>query len=403
MAKQKEARERLLEEGKKKLTEWEISLQALKEGTPSLAALEQQVGQDAAADLALIALLGDYPSPEAARVLLSLEDKTRDKTLRREIHRSLYKLSQRGVEVERPPPQTPAPILTPVEPEGYLSPFDGRGDRLIWLVKPRVGGRLHYLAAVVNEPEGMRDVDAVTSTRKALRQVRRKLEDQHHIVMVETDWRYCDFLMHEGYERAQAQKREVASYPALRSHLVSSSPSGGEPPIYRHLNPVAIETDTALGDNSARLLEEQELQGWFLGEEQARRYVEQIAEAQESSLVLNRYQQQDRVLGIINRAVEEVFSDEGAAVYARRLEETAFYLFTTGRETQAKRALATALALKKGARGGRGIPFCEELVRRSIALYYGEEQAKEKEQASSLIMKPQEFAALMQARRRQPS
>jgi len=405
MAKQKEARERLLEEGKKRLTEWEISLPALKEGRLSLAAVEERVGQDAAADLALVTLLGDYPSPETARLLLSLEavprqDRTQDKTLRREIHRSLYKLSQKGVVVERPQPQVAAPVLTPVEPEGYISPFDGYGNRLIWLVKPRVGGGLHYLSAVVNEPEGMRDVDTVIISRKMLRQMRKELEDQHHVVMIEADWRHCDFLIYEGYERAQAQEREVASYPALRSHLVSSSPSGGEPPIYRHLDPMVIEADTTLVDDSACLLEEQETESWLVGEEQARQYVKQITEARESSLVLNRYQQEDRMLDIINRAVEEIFSNEGAAIYARRLEETAFYFFATGREALAKRALATALALKRSERGGRGIPFCNEMVRRSMALYYNEEETKEKEQSSGLIMKPQEFAARMQAQRR---
>jgi hypothetical protein len=403
MAKQrKEERERLLEEGKKKLAEWEVSLEALREGRLSLAAVEERIGQDRAADLALVALLGDYPSPEATRILLSLEDKTQDKLRRREIHRSLYRLSQKGVVVERPQPQAPAPILIPIEPEGYLSPFDGRGDRLIWLVKPRVGGGLHYLSAIVNEPEGMRDIDAVTITRKVLRQMRRQVEDRYRMVMIEADWRYCDFLMHEGYERARVQEREVVSYPALRSHLVSSSPSVSEPPIYRHLDPAAVEADTALVEDSAQLLKEQELEGWFLDEEQARRYVEQMTEARESPLVLNRYQQQGRVRDIINKAVEETFSDGGAAVYARRLEETAFYLFATGRQAQARRALAAALALKRSERGGKGIPFCEELVRRSLALYYGEEEAREKEQASGLIMKPQEFATLMQARRRQP-
>ena len=148
-----------------------------------------------------------------------------------------------------------------------------------------MGGGLHYLSAIVNEPEGVRDMDTITITRKALRQMRRDIENQHHIVMVETDWRYCDFLIHEGYERAQAQKREVASYPALRSHLISSPPADGEPPIYHHLDPVAIAADTTLVDDSAHLLEEQELQGWLLSEEQIKRYVEQITEAQESPLV----------------------------------------------------------------------------------------------------------------------
>jgi ABC-type uncharacterized transport system substrate-binding protein len=67
MAKQKEARERLLEEGKKKLAEWGISLQALKEEKLSLTVLEERLGQDTATDLALVVLLGDHPSLETAR------------------------------------------------------------------------------------------------------------------------------------------------------------------------------------------------------------------------------------------------------------------------------------------------------------------------------------------------
>jgi len=63
--------------------------------------------------------------------------------------------------------------------------------------------------------------------------------------------------------------------------------------------------------------------------------------------------------------------------------------------------MAVALALKRSERGGKGIPFCEELVRQSIALHYQEERQKEQEETpGSLIMKPAEFAARMQAAQR---
>src|SRR4051812_20850905 len=205
MAKKDTARAPQLLEGKKTLEQWGITLPRVQDHSLTLAEIEARVGQDPAADVALAALLGDYPAPEAAQMLVAWENKTDNKSLRQEIHRSLYKLSQKGVQVERPVQAPVRPILAPVEPEGHLSTMDGHGDRLVWLIKPKVGGGLHYLSALVNEPEGMRYVEGAEITRKGFRLMRQDLSDRHQITMLEVPWRYCDALMYEGYERAQAR------------------------------------------------------------------------------------------------------------------------------------------------------------------------------------------------------
>ncbi len=144
MAKKDTARESQLAEGKKLLEQWGLSLAGLQAQSVNIGTLTERVGQDPAADLALAAMLGDYPTQEAAQALASWEDKTTDKNARREIHRSLYKLSQKGIEPERAVEQALSrPILAPIEPEGYVSPIDGRGDRLVWLLKLKQGGGLH--------------------------------------------------------------------------------------------------------------------------------------------------------------------------------------------------------------------------------------------------------------------
>lgn len=402
MAKKDAARDPRLIEGKKVLDEWGVSLARLQDQSLTVADLSERQGHNPAADLALIALLGDYPVPEAAQALVAWETKTSDKNLRREIHRSLYKLAQKGIQADRPVQEPVRSIFAPVEPEGYLSTMDGRGDRLVWLVKPRAGGGLHYLSALVNEPEGMRYVDAAEATRKAMRMMRDDLSTKHQITMIETDWRYCDFLMHEGYERAIARNgKAVESYPALRSHLLSTpvQPVGIPLPAGLHLNTIA--TDENLLATSVQLFEEPELQRWLLDHEQAHHYTDQIAQAQESTLVLNRHQQQDRVQTVIDKAIIEVFAEENGRSYARRLEESALHFAATKRIEAAKRALAVSLALKRSEHGGKGIPFCEELVRQSIAMHYQEERQKEQEESQgSLIMKPAQFAARMQEARR---
>ena len=402
MAKKDTARDPRLAEGKKTLAQWGITLAQLQDHSLAVAEIAGRIGLDPTADVALAALLGDYPTQEAAQVLIGWENQTSDKSLRREIHRSLYKLSQKGVRAERPAQEQARPLLTPIEPEGYLSSMDGHGDRLVWLVKPRIGGGLHYLSALVNEPEGMRYVEGAEVTRKGFRTMRQDLSDRHQVTMIEAPWRYCDALMHEGYERARARdSKEVESYPALRSHLISTPAQAVEVPLPAGLDPEAIAADENLLATSVQLFEEPEVQRWLLDHDQAHAYIDQISQVQESPLVLNRYQQQDRIQTILEKAIAEIFSAENGRSYARRLEEASFRLAATGRLEAAKRALALALALKRSERGGKGIPFCEELVRQSIALHYHEERQQEQEESQgSLIMRPAEFAARMQAAQR---
>lgn len=402
MAKKDNARDPRLLEGKKTIEQWGVSIGRLQDRSLTLADLEGRLGQDPAADLALASLLGDYGERESVQFLVAWEAKAHDKALRRELHRSLYKLSQKGLTTARPEHKQSRSILTPLEPEGYLSVMDGRGDRLVWLAKAKVGGGLHYLSALVNEPEGMRFVEGAEITRKMLRTMRQDLRDRVGMDLIEMSWRYCDAIMQEGYDRAREREvKEIETYPALRSHVVSTPASPVEIPLPATLDREAIAADEQLLLTSPQLLQEPEIQRWLLEPERAHRYIDQIAQVQESPLVLNRYQQQDRMQTIIEQAIREVFSPENSKAYVRRLEETALHFFASGREEAARSALAVAFALKQSEQGGKGILFCEELVRQSIALHYHVERKQEQEAApGSLIMKPSEFAARMQAAQR---
>ncbi len=135
MAKKGAKRDPRLTQGAKVLEEWGISLLALQNNSVAVASLNERIGQHADADLALAALLGDLQTAESAQFLVSWEAKVSDKRLRKEIHRAIYRLSQKGIQADRPEKGAPRSVLTPIEPEGYISPMDGQGDRLVWLVK----------------------------------------------------------------------------------------------------------------------------------------------------------------------------------------------------------------------------------------------------------------------------
>ena len=398
MPKKRAKRDARLVHGAQLLEAWGLDSSVGGDDAATVSRLTARVGEHPDADLAIADSLGHVAAVESARFLVDWEAQTADRRLKKEISRALYRLSQKGVQAERPETDAASSILTPIEPEGYLSPMDGRGDRLVWLVKPRVGGGLHFLSSLINEPDGMRYVEGTVVTRKALRQARQDLTERHRLGLIEAPWRYCDFLMSEGYERASAEdgdkKREVAQYPAVRSHLLTVPAEPYPVPLPDTLDRAAIAADQHLLTDSARLLEEPEIQRWLFDAEQAKPYIDKMTSAQESPLVLNQFQQKDRVEDVIKDAISDLFSDRGAQTYTRRLEETALYFAATGRTESARRALAVSVALQSDGTDSRTIPFCERLVRQGLGLHYNAEKQQEQETAkTSLIMKPSEFAA----------
>jgi hypothetical protein len=74
-------------------------------------------------------------------------------------------------------------------------------------------------------------------------------------------------------------------------------------------------------------------------------------------------------------------------LWQRRMEDTALYLFETGRKELAKLALAVALQIKEGDPGPLDVSFLTGLVQKSFAFYMSQEKTKAEEEPS-LIVKP---------------
>ena len=106
----------------------------LDEVSPALApGLEEQWGRGRETDLAIVFSLGKIADSAAAAVLLRMEKKAQDKDLRKEIRRSLFKLSQKGLAIpaDRPGEKSPASLLNrSPEIEAYMHAFEGVDQRL---------------------------------------------------------------------------------------------------------------------------------------------------------------------------------------------------------------------------------------------------------------------------------
>jgi hypothetical protein len=371
----------------------------------SVADLERALESDPAIDLAVAEALGRKASTESgalARKLESRADERHDKLLKREARRALYRLEQRGVEARpEPPPSPPAPVLGAPAAEASMSIADPAGNRLFWILKPRPGGGLFHLNMVVHEPLGLVEAVLAEVSRKGIRELEKEIARKHGLRMVPVDWRYADWIAAEGYERTRrrgALGEATAHYHELRLKLFPVAAAPAPSPIESVAELISPPADALAA--SAALFEEEDLRFWFVPEAALAPYLGRYHEMRSSPIVLDRAHQLGRIEEIVGEAVRELFSGDAGASWRRRLEEASYALWRTGRRDAAVRAAAAARALAASAEGGQGIPFCQELVRRTFGVFMAEEAEKEREErAGSVIVTPDQLRE-EQARRR---
>jgi hypothetical protein len=353
--------------------------------------LEEQWGRGRETDLAIVFSLGKIADSAAAEALLWIEKGIEDKDLKKEIRRSLFKLSQKGLTIpadKRVEEKSPTSILSrSPEIEAYMSPVDGAGGRLVWIIKPQAGHGLQTIQGMVNDREGLQRIGGTQIRRKELRNMAQEIKKQHGITMISVPWEYADMMLYEGFEKAKSRGRsELQNFHQLRSIVNTGKPKAQDHPVYQRLHSKDVR-EGAWRELSRRLLDEPELRFWILDPDWAEPFLAQLQEAQSSRLVLNPMQKEERIAGIVRDAVKTLCAGETEKIMQRRLEDMAFYFVDTGRAQLGRLALAVALQIKDGDPGPLDIAFLTGLVQKSFAFYLSEQKSKAEEEPS-FIVKP---------------
>ncbi|MGB7949389.1 MAG: hypothetical protein WCH75_17005 [Candidatus Binatia bacterium] len=350
--------------------------------------LEEQIGRGRETDLAIIFALGKIADPSAVEALVRIEKQSPVKDLRKAVRRSLFKLTQRGLTLPSEEPRPPGSLLggSP-EIEAYMSPVDGAGGRLVWIVKPQAGHGLQAIQAMVNDREGLQRIAGAQVRRKELRNMTRQIKEQHGVTMVSVPWEYADRTLYESFEKAKSQGRSgFENFHDLRSIVNSGKPKAQDHLVYGRLSAEDVR-EGAWRELSRRLLDEPEFRFWILDSDWIQPFIEQLQEAQTSRLVLNPLQKEERIAAIVRDAIKTLCAGETGEIMQRRMEDMAFYFTETTRADLAKLALAVALQIKEGNPGPLDISFLTGLVQKSFAVQLSQEKSKAEEEPS-FIVKP---------------
>ncbi len=360
----------------------------------AIAKLRELRGKPAVAEVAIARALGNIADPGAVAVLVEMQAGASG-AIRREVRRALYKLKQHGIDAPAAGVQVASTLHdSDSEKMAMLSPIDGEGARIVWIVKPRVQGGLIRMWALISEHEGLVGAQNTHLSRRELKSERDELERRAQVKLVDGDWRVADFIACEAWRSTPESRRgQVGNFLALRSELVAS------PPPTELVHPVYTEVAVeAAGEPSVELLKEPELLEWRLPDAILKPYVDEINQAGESVIVLSPVHRQERVNAVIDRATAELLSGNSGRRIQRRLEDIAYYMMRVGRRTQAGWAAAAAARLRDGIDVTK-VLFFQAFIRTQLGTVAAAEQQKAEEEPR-LIMTPAEAMRAREARTR---
>ena len=358
----------------------------------AVAKLRALRGTAGIADVAIARALGSIADPQAAAMLAEMEAGAAG-AMRREVRRALYKLKQHGIDA----PAATVLASSALHPDAdeisaMLSPIDGEGARIVWIVKPRVQGGLVRMWALISERDGLVGAQNTGLSRRELKSERDELERRAQVKLVDADWRVADFIVCEAWRNTPESRRgTVGNFLMIRSELIAAPPPTAlTHPVYAEL---AAE---AAVEPSVELLKEPELLEWRLPDALLKPYVDEINQAGESVIVLSPVHKQERVNTVIDRATAELLTGDNGVRIRRRLEDIAYYLARVGRRTQAGWAAAAAARLRDGIDVTK-VLFFQAFIRTQLGTVAAAEQQKAEEEPR-LIMTPAEAMRAREAR-----
>jgi hypothetical protein len=372
--------------------EWEgLFLSLIRSQSEEVYPLIQQIlGREERIDLALAESLGRWNAPEAGILLHRLASKTSSKTILKSIRKSIFRLKTQGIDVQEIGDSSPAVFrpLQAVPPEGFVSSLDPTGTRFVWLVRPQLPQGVMVFHALVSDTQGMIDFRSFEASRKKFHQYLEEFRKSVPWEIVEAAPDYCLGLMNEAAEINQKKgQTPPGDFLEGRALMGTSPPLPLKPLIYQLLNEEEWKDRSDLLDRSPSLFQLSYFQDWFLEEKEGEKYLELLKESSESPLVLSPYQKEARFIDIYRQAVNELFDPGRKSLYRRRLEEMAYFLWKTGKETDAQMCLVAALGMEMEGGVLSTHPFLLELVKRALTARM-EEEARKKAKEKDLLIKP---------------
>lgn len=318
-----------------------------------------------------IQFLADTATQEAAIALQKLSESSKDKDTLSRIRKAIFRLKNKGVEVEKLPGAGSRTAQRPTYPDyvhAVVSAVDGRGQMMVWLARSRVPRGRYLLQARLRRGRGIIEFSDAEVSARELRDVFRQVAELPGLASCEVPAGYAVWLL----ERAQ-RENEAGEVPLPRGFTHAKLmldplaetgvfPSEGPHPVR------AVVKSLAEGEDRMEvraMFAHRPFWSWAMDEERVGPYFQEFLESMESQVALDERQKKERLEQIVENGAKEIFQD--AALRERisgQLEDNGYVFHRAGDEAMARECVTLAEEMRVAA--DEPTPLFLEMVRYSI-------------------------------------
>ena len=215
--------------------------------------------------------------------------------------------------------------------------------------------RLFVFALIGNQ--GLESLQALEVSKKEVRDILTNLEEQAGHDFFLADFSHAVFVLKEAHDRhSKLSHEEEEVYSGIISFLEGKKMIGQSPVIRSLMN---MEKSIPPSSDIQKLLQLPEI-FYLLPEPGAMEtHLQAVQEVRTGLLVLNEVQKRERLMAIVDRAVQELFPLQERASLRRYLEEVAYLYYLKKQPDQAETLFywANTMDEENGSRPGKANPL----------------------------------------------
>lgn len=296
-----------------------------------------------------IQILADTATQDAAAALQKLSESTSDKDTLSRIRKAMFRLKNKGVEIEKLPDSGARTIQRTNYPDyvhAVVSAVDGRGQMLLWLARSRVPRGRYLVQARLHRGRGIVEFTDAEMSAKELRNVFHRISEMPTLASQEVPAGYAIWLL----ERSQ-RENEAGEVPLPRGFThaklmldplseAEAYPVEGPHPVRAMVNP--------LGEGEKRMevrtiFAHRPFWSWVMDEERVAPYFQEFLESMESQVALDDRQKKERLQQIVENGAKDSFEDRVLRErIAGQLEDNGYIFHQAGDEAMARECVTLA-------------------------------------------------------------
>ncbi len=290
-----------------------------------------------------VALLEGLPVSEGFTLPLvrAVAARFEQKPVQKAVKRIVFRMRQKGIDPRGIELKTAdQPLFKPAEKEdalAFMGPLDAQGARPIFMAIPLVPQGFEVGIGVVSDEQGILHFLSGAYSKKSMSEMKSQfLEGSGEAVFVEATPAHAARVLEMAYSAGRESPNEATeAYASFRTLLLSQVSPLDRPAIHDYRS--EIESGGSgpglIHSQIEKLLDHPLLKTWTIDPDHLKPLLEEIAQLQESPLILSTAQQADRVRELERQWAKTHLADSRRTLFRLRLEEMA-YVFLKQQETE---------------------------------------------------------------------